>query len=84
MKSKTTSPFDPKAFLDGRACATSFDRLANRRTSPLVQSVRTAIARPIANDPPFATLNHCAGDLGIPRESINRRIGITPLRILST
>jgi hypothetical protein len=38
-------------------------RLANRRTSPAVNSVRTAIASPVANDPPFATLNDFADDL---------------------
>ena len=31
----------------------------------------------MANDPPFATLNHVAGDLGIPSESALRRIGIS-------
>src|ERR1700683_96093 len=36
------------------------------------------MARPIANDPPFATLNHFTGDLGIPRESDLRTIGIIP------
>jgi hypothetical protein len=30
----------------------------------------------MANDPPFATLNHFAGDLGIPSESDFLRIGI--------
>src|SRR6202035_5348144 len=43
----------------------------------LEKSVRTAIAVPMANDPPFATLNHVAGDLGIPSESALLRIGIT-------
>jgi hypothetical protein len=33
----------------------------------------------MANDPPFATLNHVAGDLGIPSESALLRIGITRL-----
>jgi hypothetical protein len=33
----------------------------------------------MANDPPFATLNHVAGDLGIPSESALLRIGITEL-----
>jgi hypothetical protein len=32
----------------------------------------------MANDPPFATLNHVAGDLGIPSESALLRIGISP------
>jgi hypothetical protein len=31
----------------------------------------------MANDPPFATLNHFAGDLGIPSESAPLRIGIS-------
>ena len=31
---------------------------------------------PMANDPPFATLNHFTGDLGIPSESDSLRIGI--------
>jgi hypothetical protein len=31
----------------------------------------------MANDPPFATLNHVAGDLGIPSESALLRIGIS-------
>ena len=31
----------------------------------------------MANDPPFATLNHFAADLGIPSESDLLRIGIT-------
>jgi hypothetical protein len=30
----------------------------------------------MANDPPFATLNHFASDLGIPGESADQRIGI--------
>src|SRR5688572_3897756 len=30
----------------------------------------------MANDPPFAPLNHAASDSGIPGESGNRRIGI--------
>jgi hypothetical protein len=30
----------------------------------------------MANDPPFAALNHVAGDLGIPGESALLRIGI--------
>src|SRR5271168_5540686 len=30
--------------------------------------LRTTMARPMANDPPFATLNHFADDLGIPSE----------------
>src|SRR5690349_5181232 len=34
------------------------------------------MACPMANDPPFARLNHFAADLGIPRESIIPRIGI--------
>jgi len=34
------------------------------------------MARPMANDPPFATLNHFTGDLGIPSESDSLRIGI--------
>ena len=40
------------------------------------KSVRTAIAVPMANDPPFATLNYVAGDLGIPSELALLRIGI--------
>src|SRR5689334_22227791 len=35
------------------------------------------MACPMANDPPFARLNHFAADLGIPRESIIPRIGIS-------
>src|SRR6266508_93143 len=35
------------------------------------------MARPMANDPPFATLNHFTGDLGIPSESDSLRIGIS-------
>src|SRR5216684_8475306 len=31
----------------------------------------------MANRPPFATLNHFTGDLGIPRESHIPRVGIT-------
>jgi hypothetical protein len=31
----------------------------------------------MANDPPFAALNHVAGDLGIPGESALLRIGIS-------
>jgi hypothetical protein len=34
----------------------------------------------MANRPPFATLNHFAGDLGIPRESHIPRVGITFVR----
>src|SRR5207344_3157413 len=52
-------------------------RVARRRSFWLEKSVRTAIAVPMANDPPFATLNHVAGDLGIPSESALLRIGIT-------
>jgi hypothetical protein len=37
------------------------------------------MARPMANDPPFATLNHFAGDSGIPSESDFLRIGINRL-----
>jgi hypothetical protein len=48
-----------------------------RRSFRLEKSVRTAIAVPMANDPPFATLNHVAGDLGIPSESALLRIGIS-------
>src|SRR5277367_2786045 len=58
-----------------RACAAFFTRCATRRTSPLVQSDRTTMARPMANDPPFATLNHFTGDLGIPSEPSSLRIG---------
>src|SRR4029453_12156774 len=36
------------------------------------------MAVPMANDPPFATLNHFAADLGIPSESDLLRIGISP------
>jgi hypothetical protein len=36
------------------------------------------MAVPMANDPPFATLNHFAADLGIPSESDLLRIGIKP------
>jgi hypothetical protein len=35
------------------------------------------MAVPMANDPPFATLNHFAADLGIPSESDLLRIGIS-------
>jgi hypothetical protein len=35
----------------------------------------------MANDPPFATLNHVAGDLGIPSESALLRIGIRGERL---
>src|SRR6266536_2474696 len=35
------------------------------------------MARPMANDPPFATLDHVTGDLGIPSESDFPRVGIT-------
>src|SRR5207344_1737299 len=52
-------------------------RVARRRSFWLEKSVRTAIAVPMANDPPFATLNHVAGDLGIPSESALLRIGIS-------
>jgi hypothetical protein len=39
----------------------------------------------MANNPPFAALNHVAGDLGIPSESALLRIGITqPLITAST
>src|SRR5580700_1299002 len=31
---------------------------------------------PMANHPPFATLNHFAADLGIPSESKSSRVGI--------
>src|SRR5262249_19443425 len=37
------------------------------------------MAVPKANDPPFATLNHFAADLGIPSESDLLRIGISRL-----
>jgi hypothetical protein len=36
----------------------------------------------MANDPPFATLNHVAGDLGIPSESALLRIGISHLQLV--
>src|SRR5215471_6831710 len=35
------------------------------------------MAWPMANDPPFATLNHFVADLGIPEESATARFGIT-------
>src|SRR6516225_7829400 len=35
------------------------------------------MAVPMANDPPFATLNHFVADLGIPNESDLLRIGIS-------
>jgi hypothetical protein len=35
----------------------------------------------MANDPPFATLNHFAADLGIPSESDLLRIGISSLTL---
>jgi hypothetical protein len=31
----------------------------------------------MANNPPFAILNHATADSGIPRESPNRRVGIS-------
>jgi hypothetical protein len=31
----------------------------------------------MANDPPFATLNHFIADLGIPKESASPRVGIS-------
>src|SRR4029453_17631247 len=37
------------------------------------------MAVPMANDPPFATLNHFAADLGIPSESDLLRIGLRHL-----
>jgi hypothetical protein len=36
------------------------------------------MARPMANDAPFATLNHSATDWESPREAADQRIGITP------
>jgi hypothetical protein len=57
---------------------------ALRRSFWLEKSVRTAIAVPMANDPPFATLNHVAGDLGIPSESALLRIGIRGARAAMT
>jgi hypothetical protein len=35
------------------------------------------MAHPMANDPPFATLNHFTGDLRIPSESEFLKIGIS-------
>ena len=35
------------------------------------------MAVPMANGPPFATLNHVAADLGIPNESEPLRVGIS-------
>jgi hypothetical protein len=43
----------------------------------VVYNLRTAMAVPMANDPPFATLNHFAADLGILTESDLLRIGIS-------
>ena len=37
------------------------------------------MAVPMANGPPFATLNHVAADLGIPNESEPLRVGIRPI-----
>ena len=37
------------------------------------------MAVPMANGPPFATLNHVAADLGIPNESEPLRVGIKRL-----
>src|SRR4249920_2966640 len=59
-------------------------RVARRRSFWLEKSVRTAIAVPMANDPPFATLNHVAGDLGIPSESALLRIGISRTLLLKS
>src|SRR6516165_3012008 len=42
------------------------------------------MAVPMANGPPFATLNHVAADLGIPNESEPLRVGMSlllPLRL---
>jgi len=36
-----------------------------------------AIIIPMANDPPFATLNHFVADLGIPEESATARSGMS-------
>src|SRR5215211_9562506 len=55
-----------------RVWAVSFPRLANSRSVALVQSVRSSMARPMANDPPFATLNHSAADLGTPESQTSR------------
>src|SRR4029450_12251603 len=41
------------------------------------------MAVPMANDPPFATLNHFAADLGIPSESDLLRIGISPEALIN-
>jgi UDP-glucose 4-epimerase len=40
------------------------------------KSLPRATAIPMANGPPFATLNHFAADLGLPSESESPRIGI--------
>ena len=45
---------------------------------PAVQSVRTAIAWPMANDPPFATLNQFVADLGIPESRALRGLVFKP------
>src|SRR5580658_3963276 len=37
------------------------------------------MAVPMANHPPFATLNHFAADLGIPSESKSSQVGISAL-----
>ena len=50
--------------------------LGSWRTSPAVKSIRTAIAWPMANDPPFANLNHLQAICGSPRESPTQRVGI--------
>src|SRR6516165_5339926 len=39
------------------------------------------MAVPMANGPPFATLNHVAADLGIPNESEPLRVGISPAKL---
>src|SRR4029453_4688892 len=70
-------PFSTAAIANSRrACAASFTRVARRRSSRLEMYLRTQNSLPMANDPPFATLNHFAADLGIPSESDLLRIGI--------
>src|SRR5215203_5782454 len=36
------------------------------------------MARPMANDPPFATLNHSAADLGTPESQTSRGLVLLP------
>ena len=57
----------------------SLDKLREPDLCRRMFSVRTAMAVPMANDPPFATLNHSASNSGIPASHNHRGLVLATL-----